>query len=199
MENKRNSLQDNIARNIQYYRKQLNLTQLELAEKLDYSDKSISKWERKEGTPDVFTLNKLAEFFNISVNDLLSDQQKSVEPKLSKQLKPLLYVLVTWAVSITAYGLLKMFKIELSSYPLWLLFVYPIPVSALIYFIYNLVWKKLLYIYLSLTIFIWTLSMSIQLTFHTVPPHLFYIITSALYLLFIYLTFYLLQYRKRKK
>ncbi len=199
MENKRNELQENIAKNIQYYRKQLNLTQLELAEKLDYSDKTISKWERGDGVPDVFTLNKLSEFFNISINDLLSEQTKKIKQESHKQLKPLLYVLVVWAVFVTSYGILKMFNWKLDNYPLWLLFIYPIPLSALIFFIYNLVWKNLFYVYLFLTIFIWTLSVDIQLTFDYLQPSLFYIITSSLYLLFMYLTFYVLQYRKRKK
>lgn len=199
MENIKESLKIIIARNIQYYRKQLNLTQLELAEKLDYSDKSVSKWERGESVPDVFTLNKIAEFFNITVTDLLSEKTKKIKPNKGKQLKPLLYVLVTWAVFITAYGLLKMFEFSIKGFELWILFIYPIPISALIFLVYNLVWKKLLYIYISLTVFIWTFSLTIQLTLHFIPPYLFYIITSGLYLFFMYLVFYLLQYRKRKK
>ncbi len=199
MENKRELLKNNIAKNIQYYRKQLNLTQLELSEKLDYSDKSISKWERGEGVPDVFTLNKLAEFFNISVNDLLSVEIKKVKRDSHKQLKPLLYVLVVWAVFITAYGLIKLFKVNVSNYDFWLFFIYPIPLSALIFLIYNLVWKNLIYVYLSLTVFIWTLATNLQLSFHYLEAGWFYLITGSLYLLFMYLTFYLLQYRKRKK
>ena len=42
-----------IAGNIAKYRKQLGMTQIDLSEKINYSDKSISKWERGDGIPDV--------------------------------------------------------------------------------------------------------------------------------------------------
>ena len=50
-------LQQRISENIAYYRKQNGDTQADLAEKLNYSDKSVSKWERAEGTPDIFILS----------------------------------------------------------------------------------------------------------------------------------------------
>ena len=69
-----------VAKNIVYYRKKLNMTQLELAEKLDYSDKAISKWERAEAIPDITVLKKLADIFGITVDDLLN-QLEGVKPK----------------------------------------------------------------------------------------------------------------------
>ena len=62
-----------IGANIALYRKRAGLTQAGLAAKLNYSDKAISKWERGESIPDVITLLTLAEQFEISVNDLLTD------------------------------------------------------------------------------------------------------------------------------
>ena len=52
-----------IAENLVYYRKKAQMTQLQLAEKLNYSDKSISKWERGEGVPDIFILAQLAKLY----------------------------------------------------------------------------------------------------------------------------------------
>ena len=49
-----------IASNLTKYRKNLGLTQLELAEKLNYSDKTLSKWERGESIPDIVTLKQLS-------------------------------------------------------------------------------------------------------------------------------------------
>ena len=60
-----------IAENLVYYRRQKGLTQLALAETLNYSDKSVSKWERGEGLPDITVLYRLAEFYEITVNDLV--------------------------------------------------------------------------------------------------------------------------------
>ena len=62
-----------IGSNIANYRKGSGLTQAGLAEKLNYSDKAVSKWERGESMPDVTTLVQLAEQFGITVNDLLVD------------------------------------------------------------------------------------------------------------------------------
>ena len=62
-----------IAKNIAKVRRAAGLTQLQLAEKLNYSDKAVSKWERAESMPDVLTLVQLAELFDITVNDLLLD------------------------------------------------------------------------------------------------------------------------------
>ena len=66
-------LKKQIGANIAAYRKRLGLTQAGLAEKLNYSDKAISKWERGESVPDVLILCQLAELFEISVNDLVVD------------------------------------------------------------------------------------------------------------------------------
>ena len=61
-----------IAGNIAKYRKQLGMTQIDLSEKINYSDKSISKWERGDGIPDVPTLVQLAEIFGVSLDDLVN-------------------------------------------------------------------------------------------------------------------------------
>ncbi len=52
-------------------RKQKNLTQMQLAEKLGITDKAISKWERGVGMPDPSIMLELCDILNISVNDLL--------------------------------------------------------------------------------------------------------------------------------
>ena len=56
-------LKKNVPEKITFYRKAAGLTQLELAEKLNYSDKSVSKWERGDGLPDITVLTNMAELF----------------------------------------------------------------------------------------------------------------------------------------
>ena len=70
--------------NIAAYRKKLGLTQAGLAEKLNYSDKAVSKWERAESVPDVLTMVQLAELFDVTVNDLLVDPDEIPEQTDSK-------------------------------------------------------------------------------------------------------------------
>ena len=65
-------LKRQIGTNIALQRKNAGLTQAGLAEKLNYSDKAVSKWERGDSTPDILTLVQLSELFEVSVSDLLS-------------------------------------------------------------------------------------------------------------------------------
>ena len=52
-------------------RKQRGMTQLELAEQMGVTDKAVSKWERDLSFPDVSSLPRLAEIFEVSVDDLM--------------------------------------------------------------------------------------------------------------------------------
>ena len=65
-------IKDNLAKNLATYRKSANITQLELAEKLNYSDKAVSKWERGESTPDITVLKQLADLYGVTVDTLIS-------------------------------------------------------------------------------------------------------------------------------
>ena len=113
-----------IGRNIAAYRKQAGLTQAGLAEKLNYSDKAVSKWERGESIPDVLTIMQLAELFGITVNDLLSDpnalpgnpgklekamtqvSEKALKRKADKRIILHLSSILVWFVALLLYVLL---------------------------------------------------------------------------------------------
>ena len=59
-------------------RKEHNMTQLQLAEKMGVTDKAVSKWERDLSCPDVDSLPRLAEIFGITVDEMLSMREKPV-------------------------------------------------------------------------------------------------------------------------
>ena len=67
------TLRRSTAKNIAAYRKAHKDTQLDLARKLNYSDKSVSKWERGEGLPDVYILAQIAQLYGITVSNLIGD------------------------------------------------------------------------------------------------------------------------------
>ena len=81
-----NELKSVIAQNLIKYRKENGLTQQELAEKLNYSDKSISKWERGEGVPDIYILKQIAELYNVTVNDIIGMEkiENNATPTINK-------------------------------------------------------------------------------------------------------------------
>ena len=64
-----------ISNNMLIYRKRAGLTQAELAEKINYSDKAVSKWERGDGVPDVAVLCEMAEIFGVTLNDMVSENE----------------------------------------------------------------------------------------------------------------------------
>lgn len=70
-----------IAQNLALYRKLHGLTQSELAEAIGYSDKSVSKWERGEGLPDVLLLMALSDIYGVTVSELIGQTKKSKETK----------------------------------------------------------------------------------------------------------------------
>ena len=76
------NLKQVIANNLVYLRKKNNFTQLELAEKLEYSDKSISKWEHGETLPDIEVLHKLANLYNVTLDYLVSSKPNEEREKL---------------------------------------------------------------------------------------------------------------------
>ena len=83
-----------IGQNIMRLRRMANMTQLELAEKLNYSDKSVSKWEQGNGIPDVRILVQLAELFHVSVDDLVREHtEKEIVPKNTRTLRRIIIIL----------------------------------------------------------------------------------------------------------
>ena len=63
------------ASNLIKLRTGMGLTQAELAEKLCYSNKSVSKWERAEAIPDAYVLKQMAELFQVTVDQLLTAEE----------------------------------------------------------------------------------------------------------------------------
>ncbi len=159
-----------VAKNLIAYRKQKGLTQAELAETINYSDKSISKWERGECLPDVAILKQLADFYGVTVNDFLNESQ---EVKVVKQKKkflrkkiivPLLSVGLAWLVTIVAFVCLSIFATQIDKKWLWLLFVYAVPVSAIIVIVFANMWKEKITNFVAITVLIWTITLSIFLS-----------------------------------
>ena len=139
-------LKRQIGANIASYRKRSGLTQLGLAERLNYSDKAVSKWERGESVPDVITLVQLAEQFDIAVNDLLVDPdelpgnpnnleqamtrvtEKTLKRKANKHIILWLSSLLVWFVALFLYVMVSSFDIPYS----WVAFLYAIPANAIV-------------------------------------------------------------------
>jgi transcriptional regulator with XRE-family HTH domain len=101
-----------IAQNIIELRKSMQLTQAELAEKLNYTDKAVSKWERAESIPDIIILKQIADLFGVSVDYLLEAEHKEEEFKTpysdkyknrNRFIITLLATMLVWLIATTVF------------------------------------------------------------------------------------------------
>lgn len=92
-------------------RKQNNMTQADLAEKMCVTDKAVSKWERDISCPNIETIQKLADFFNIPVNELLSAKSSSKKNNIIT----LIFNAVALAMGISVLVLIIMDSIDIKN------------------------------------------------------------------------------------
>ena len=151
-------LRSRVGLNIARLRRERGLTQAELAERINYSDKAVSKWERAESTPDVLTLITLAEVLGTDMNTLTGlpaasqpeavpapvEEVPSAPEKTAKKrytadkgvIQKLSSILV-WVVALFLYMVLDEFGIK----NLWLLFVVAVPANAIVLLSLRSAWK----------------------------------------------------------
>ena len=142
------------ASNIIRLRTGAGLTQAELGAKLNYSDKTISKWERGEAIPDAFVLTELAEMFGVTVDYLLTshdaweapqeeEPEKKPEPESTEITYSVEVMMALIFLSIWTAALLAFVVLWLAAGIIWLrIFAIALPVSLLVLLILMSVFKK---------------------------------------------------------
>ncbi len=165
-----NDIKTIIAHNIAELRKSSNMTQLELAERLNYSDKAVSKWEHGDSIPDVTVLLEIADLFGVTLDFLVRTahtpdeiKKRFVKPRrYSRKVITLLSVLLVWFVSVLSFILVSL--IWPNAQNAWLSFIYAIPVTAVVWLIMNSLWFNQKTNYLIISILMWTSILSVHLT-----------------------------------
>ena len=131
------------ASNIINLRQKAGMTQSELAALINYSDKSVSKWERAEAVPDAYVLKKMSEIFGVTVDYLLSphdgwDQDpRQKKPAYSNQLIILLSVTGVWMLALILF-----ISLWLLGNLVWIIFIYAILFSMLVLLVLNSVLEQ---------------------------------------------------------
>ena len=161
-----------IGKNLLKLRKNMKLTQLELAEKFNYSDKSISKWEKGESLPSVEILYELAQFYNVTLDDLVNEIQEEDVPKVKKEDKTptprmfparlmitLLSVGGVWLIATVLFVVLKIFM-DINYY---MSFMWAGVASCVVLVVFNSIWGKMRYLFVILTVLLWITLGSLQL------------------------------------
>ena len=179
------------ASNIIKLRTEAGLTQAELGEKLNYSDKTISKWERGEAIPDAYVLTQMAEIFDVTVDYLLSshDAWESPEQHESRQEETgysvnmiiAISVLGVWTMALTIFVLLWLFDIIL-----WETFIVALPVSILTYMVLICVFRRRRHLQFVIAAFVLSLFILLYFTLPMQKPwQLFLIAIPAEILVFL--------------
>lgn len=125
-----------VAKNLTSLRKANGLTQVELAEKLNYSDKAVSRWEHGETMPDINVLYELCEFYGITMNDLVDEEYKADEHAKGQERNANAYRIWLGIISASAVWLFFTVSFVYSRMMLdtayWLSFVWAVPVSTVL-------------------------------------------------------------------
>lgn len=123
-----------VSKNLGSLRKQRGLTQAEVAERLNYSDKAISRWEKGDTLPDINVLYEICEFYGITMNDLVGeDEVKAKEDKLTeKDIKAYgAWICAFGGVLVWLFATLYYFMHHtLTSESLWIIFIWAVPVTC---------------------------------------------------------------------
>ena len=158
-----------IGNNIASFRKQCVMTQAELAEKLNYSDKAVSKWERGESVPDVVTLVQIAELFGVGLEVLVGNapvvpsvrQEAPVSKRrVNKNVIQMLVSLLVWFVALFVYVVLSSMELPKS----WIGFVYAVPANAIVLLCLRSAWHKYSLNFVLVSLIVWGVLVSLYLS-----------------------------------
>lgn len=161
-------IKQNIAKNIAALRTRDRLTQAELAEKLNYSDKAISKWERAESIPDVTVLKRIADMFGVTVDYIISDATETEIPKsnASKKNRDLISgvsVAGVWVLATIVFAIIWIISGSLRN--AWLVFPAAFPVSSILLIVFNSIWgsRKRFFNQIYVSLLVWSILVFVYL------------------------------------
>lgn len=188
------------ASNIIKLRTEKGLTQAELGAMLNYSDKTISKWERGEAIPDAYVLTQMAELFGVSVDFILSSHDKWEKPK-ENEVEEVHYS-VERIIAIAVIGTLTAFLIAFVTLWLmgiveWRLFLFALSAAILVYMILICVFKRTRHLQYVIALFVASLFVIVYFNLPKANPwQLFLILVPAEVIVFLACN---IRVRKRRK
>ena len=157
-------LKDIVAKNLVELRSRAGFTQLELAGKINYTDKAVSKWERGEALPDIRVLVKLAEIYNITVDDIVSVHTlKKIKPKMNVGKKRILITLLSvglvWFIATLVFMGLFFFEVPNA----YLVFVCAPFVCSIPLIVFSAKWGNWITNTLACSLLVWSLAVIFHL------------------------------------
>ncbi len=161
-----------IAENIAALRIEKNMTQLELAEVLSYTDKAVSKWERGESIPDVITLKAIADLFGVTLDYLVSHHDPDEKRKGRHTARnnrifiTLMSVACVWILGTSVFSFSS-----LLGESLWPSFLVCVPISCIVLLVFNSIWGKPKLNLLIISGLLWSTLANIFVIFYVYTPY----------------------------
>lgn len=177
-------LKEIIGKNLTRLRLERNWTQTELADKLNYTDKSVSKWEHGDATPPIETLKLLADLYGVSIDYLITPEPDLIFERainadrnsLNKIIITLLAVSLVWLIATIAY----VYGVSLAHESYWQVFIYAIPFTCILLVIFNSIWGKKIFTLVIISVFVWSVLLSVFITFIQYAPWAVFLIGAPI-------------------
>ena len=163
-------LNDILSENLVFLRKHHGLKQSDIAEKLNYSDKTISKWETGEIIPSVENLIELCKLYDVTLDQITNkidfDSFENEKPakdysRRNKLIISLLSISAVWVLATVVFA----YALIISNFNAWTVFVWAVPISSVIAIIFNSLWGKIKMNYVYISILLWSFITCIYLQF----------------------------------
>ena len=194
-----NRIKSILAEKLAAYRKRAGMTQAELAEKLNYSDKSISKWERGDGMPDLLVLCRLADLYDVPLDAFLREGplvRSQTEQHSRHVIITLLSLGLVVFISAIAFFVCYLAKVQVG----WLSFIYAVPVGMILLVVFSHIWGNTLHQAISVTLLDWTLCASVYISFRAISGiqriEMLFMVAAVFQVLII--LWYVLMYVRRR-
>ncbi|MBO4324748.1 MAG: helix-turn-helix transcriptional regulator [Lachnospiraceae bacterium] len=163
-----------VSQNILRLRKENNLTQAELARRINYSDKAISRWEAGEVVPDLETIYSLSEVFDVPVSQITEARSEESDEESKKGigqkiLSQIFLCCEIWFIFTAVYVYLKLTK----QTNIWQLFVWTVPSCMLVLWVFNRKEPMNILLFIYSSIFVWSFTTCIYL--HLIESNPWYI------------------------
>lgn len=137
------NIREIVSSNISTLRRNMGLTQIGLAKKINFSDKAVSRWEKGEVLPDIETLESLAKIFGVSLTYML--EEHTTTKKQTKRITPsevavaLLAVCIVWCIATVIFVYLQI----IYDYSYWKIFIWAVPATAITVLYFNRKWNNI--------------------------------------------------------
>ena len=189
-------IKHNFAKNVRELRISRGLNQIQLGEDLHYTSKAISKWENEDVLPDIVTLQMIAEYFNVTVDDLISNQDavKKSHKKKNRVLITASSCLLPFFIAAIVSLILFLCKVDKA----WISFIVALPASAITLVVLSSLWFSKVIRNIGIILIIWT-SALVAITFTNFNSYWWIIVLAAGILSIIAVIFFNIKFKSVEK